>query len=387
MRTLLISACLCSMVSSTHAEVRISINYLRLEVEAAPTLSNLDPVPADLGFAGARVGLAENRTTGGFLGHDYALAVTSGPPGGEWDRAAEAALAESRLLVVDAPADAVLAVADLPEAKNALVFNVSAGDARLRSEDCRANLLHTIPSIAMRTDALMQFLVKKRWGDLVMVTGQHAADQAYARALAASAEKFGLAIASTKVWAFDADMRRNAAQEVPLFTQDLGAYDVLLVADEVGDFGRYLLYNTWQARPVAGSEGLSPVAWSPVVEQWGAAQLQGRFQEAAGRSMRAKDYAAWTAMRAIGEAVTRTNSADVAVLRDYLLSDDFAFGGFKGRPMSFRAWNGQLRQPIPIVHPRALVALAPIEGFLHARTELDTLGLDAPQSACAAFRE
>ena len=41
-----------------------------------------------------------------------------------------------------------------------------------------------------------------------------------------------------------------------MFTQDLRDHDVLLVADEVGDFGRYVLYNTWQPRPVAGSEGL-----------------------------------------------------------------------------------------------------------------------------------
>jgi len=101
--------------------------------------------------------------------------------------------------------------------------------------------------------------------------------------------------------------------------------------------------------------------------------------------MTPRDYAAWAAMRAIGEAVTRTKSADPVVIRDYLLSDDFELAGFKGRPQSFREWNGQMRQPIPLVTRSAVVAQAPLPGYLHQRTELDTLGLDEPETACTAF--
>ncbi|MEM9813184.1 MAG: branched-chain amino acid ABC transporter substrate-binding protein, partial [Pseudomonadota bacterium] len=174
---------------------------------------------------------------------------------------------------------------------------------------------------------------------------------------------------------------------VPLFTQDLPRHDVLLIADEIADFGRYIAYNTWEPVPVAGSEGLRPVAWAPVVEQWGAAQLQGRFEETADRDMAPLDYAAWAAVRTIGEAVTRTSSDDAATLRAFILSDAFELAGFKGRPLTYRGWNGQLRQPIPLVTERAVVASAPLEGFLHRTTELDTLGLDAPETACTAFEE
>jgi ABC transporter substrate binding protein (PQQ-dependent alcohol dehydrogenase system) len=172
-----------------------------------------------------------------------------------------------------------------------------------------------------------------------------------------------------------------------LFTQEFGDYDVLLLADELDDFGRYVEFNTWKARPVAGSDGLKPVTWSRVVEQWGAAQMQNRFFEQSGRTMMSKDYAAWAAYRTLGEAVTRTQSDDPAVLRDYILSDEFELAGFKGRAMNFRSWNGQLRQPIPLVTDRAVVAMAPLEGFLHQRTELDTLGIDEAESQCQAFKE
>lgn len=103
--------------------------------------------------------------------------------------------------------------------------------------------------------------------------------------------------------------------------------------------------------------------------------------------MRSRDYAAWAAVRVIGEAVTRTKSADAATLRTYVLGPDFELAGFKGRPMTFRPWNGQLRHPIPLVTDRAVVAMAPLEGFLHRVNELDTLGLDEPESECTAFEE
>lgn len=369
------------------AEVELPVTYLKLEVPRPPVLSNLDPIPEDLGEAGAQLGLADNQTTGKFLGHDYSLTVTRVPEGGEWLSAAREALAASPFVILDAPAQAQLELADLPEAQGAVLFNATAPGAALRDGACRANLLHTLPSSTMRADALMQFLVKRRWTDLVMIAGDHPGDKAFAGALKRSITKFGLTLKAEKTWVFDADMRRNAAREVPLFTQEFGDYDMLLVADALGDFGRYIPFNTWQARPVAGSEGLKPVAWSWVVEQWGAAQMQGRFEDLAGRDMRSEDYAAWAAIRSLGEAVTRTQSADPATLRAYILSDEFELAGFKGRKMSFRDWNGQLRQPIPLVTPRAVVAKAPLEGFLHQRTELDTLGIDQGETECTAFQE
>ena len=369
------------------AQIEVNVTYLKVVTPVPPTLSNLDPIPEDLGLAGAIIGLGDNATAGKFLGQGYGLETVVVPEGEDPLVAVRDALQARKLMILDAPAEAVVAIADLPEAADALIFSVAAEDGALRSADCRANVLHTGVSHAMRADGLMQFFVKKRWDDLVMIRGSREDDGAFADALLNSARKFGLEIRAEKTWAFDADMRRNAGQELPLFTQDFGDYDALLVADEADDFARYVPYNTWVARPVAGSEGLVPVGWSPVIEQWGAAQLQSRFEEAAGRQMRPRDYAAWAAMRTIGEAVTRTSVADVATLRSYILGPDFELAGFKGRPLTYRRWNGQLRQPIALVHPRALVAQPPLEGFLHRVNELDSLGLDEPESECTAFRE
>lgn len=363
----------------------VAVTYLRLQAERPPVLSDLDPIPADEGIAGARLGRDDNATTGAFLGHDYVLAVADLPPGSDLPSAAREALATSRLLLLDAPADALLAVADLPEARGALLLNVGAPDDRLRDVDCRANLLHAGPSLAMRADALAQFLQLRRWTSVALLSGRHPDDRAWAEALRRSAGKFGLSLEDDREWSFDGDLGRTAQGEIPLLLQDFADHDVLLVADEIGDWGRYVPYNTWEPRPVAGSEGITPVAWSPVLENWGASQLQGRFADLAGRPMRPRDYAAWAALRAIGEAVTRSGSADPAALRAYMLGPDFALDGFKGTALSFRPWDGQLRQPVAVVQPRAMIGMAPFEPFLHQVNDLDSLGLDRPESACKAF--
>jgi ABC transporter substrate binding protein (PQQ-dependent alcohol dehydrogenase system) len=365
--------------------LEIPMAYLRQEAEAPPVLSNLDPIPEDLGIAGAEVALKDTRTTGKFLGHDYSLDVVSVEPGGDLLAAAREALAASRVLFVDAPAEGILAVADLPEAQGALIFNVASGERRLRDADCRANVLHTIPEDAMRTDALMQALLARRWTRTVLIVGPKPEDEAFAATLRASATKFGVKMLAEKSWPFEGDLRRAAGAEIPAFTQDFPDHDVLLVADVTDDFARYVADNTWLPRPVAGSDGLRGEGWAPVLEQWAAAQLQNRFEGAAEREMRTRDYGAWTAVRTVAEAVTRTGSADPALLRAYIFSEAFALDGFKGRSLTYRGWDGQLRQPIPVVNARALVELAPAEGFLHQTNDMDTLGLDRGESACTAF--
>ena len=368
------------------AQLSISVGYLKVEQPRGASLSNIDPTPADAGLAGARLGVGDNLTSGTFLGHKYKLLETRVDSRGDVQAAARVLLADVAVLIVDAPSQDLVTIADLPDAQNRIVFNIAAGGSALRDDACRANLLHSGVSDLMRSDALIQFLSSKRWGRISIIAGPRQRDTDFMQAIQRSAAKFRLQIVDDIVWDVDADMRRNAAQEVPILTQNFKAHDVTMVIDTADDFGRYIAYNTWQAKPIVGTEGLAARGWSEVIERWGAAQLQSRFEALSGRPMRADDYAAWAAMRSVGEAVTRTGSAEAATLRSYMLSDQFELAGFKGRALSYRDWNGQLRQPIPLVTDRAMVAIAPLPGFLHQQTELDTLGLDRFESRCQAFQ-
>lgn len=383
----------------------LEIAYLSQIREAAPAPYFLAQ-PADRGMQGARLGALDNNTTGRFTGQNYTLKEIVLDAEEDVVAAFKRLIADGgRHILTDLPAASVAALSKLPEASGVLIYNLGAEDDRLRAEDCSPNLLHLAPSRAMRADALAQYLAKKRWREIFLAIGPEESDARYADALRRAAKRFGLNVALEKTWTHRFDDRRTPEGEVPVFTQGTDAaragegfagllgraksllsqgadYDILAVADEAGTFGDLFEYRSWRPRPVAGTQGLVPSSWHYVHEQWGALQLQNRFRERAGRWMTELDYAAWLAVRAVGEAATRTRSTDFEKIRAYLRSDEFSLAGFKGVPLSFRPWDGQLRQPMLLASARALVAVAPIEGFLHPQNELDTLGYDRADSQC-----
>lgn len=365
------------------AEIRIG---LVARQPPPPPLYQFDAPPEDDGVAGGRMAIADNNTTGRFTGHRFAL-DEKGLAEGEDPVAAARTLADEGVshLVLALPAADLLAVADALKGRPVTLLNVSAPDDRLRGEDCRAGVLHVVPSRAMQTDALAQFLAFKRWRRVFLVVGPQPADRLYADAVRRSARKFGLQIAAEKPWEFGPLARAKGdsptTADALVFTRGVD-YDVAVVADEAGDWGDYLAYRTWDPRIVAGTQGLTPTTWHPTLEVWGAAQAQNRFRRMANRPMRPLDHQVWIAIRSIGEAVTRTKSTDPAAIAAFLRSPDFAIPAYKGVPLSFRPWDNQLRQPVLIAQPRSLVSVAPERGFLHQRTPLDTLGSDEGESAC-----
>lgn len=367
-------------LSASADELQVRIGYLAHQPPRGPLLSNIIPEPTDAGRRGAELAIIDSNSTGRFLKQQFELQSAESEQADELLAAAERQhQAGIRLFVVNAPAATLRQLSQrLPDS---LLFNAGSADDGLRREQCLGNVLHTLPSRAMLADALAQFLAVRKWTRWLLVTGSTEDDSAYADALKRAAKRFGHKIVAEKPWSFDNDQRRSAQAEMPLFTQ-ASEYDVVLVADERGDFGEYLPYNTWYPRPVAGTQGLTPTAWHKTVETFGAAQLQKRFEELAGRWMNDRDFAAWMAVRSLAAAVTKLRAAEPQAIRTLALSADLPLDGFKGRKLSFRPWNGELRQPIELVHPRALVSTSPQDGFLHPSNEMDSLGYDQPEVSC-----
>ncbi len=366
----------------------VVIGYLTQEQEPPIPLSFLDPILEDEGVQGARLALADNASTGRFMGQEFVLREFIVPETGDLVAAFDEVVADGvRMVVADLPADGLLTIADHPAAADMLLFNGRARDDRLRQEDCRANVLHTIPSRAMLADGLAQYLVVKRWTDWFLVVGQHDADRGFAEAVRRAAERYRADIVEEKDWTYQAGNARvdtghvTLQRTVPAFSQ-VDDHDVVIVADEMNEFGEYFAHRTFLPRPVMGTQGLVATSWSRVFEQWGGTQLQSRFTRQAERWMTERDYGVWMAVRAIGEGATRTQSVAPDDIAAYIRSPDFELAAFKGQGLTFRDWNGQLRQPILIAGPRVLVSVSPQEGFLHPDSELDTLGFDRQESRC-----
>ncbi len=386
---LILVLCMVTSLVSAKDMLNVTVTYLTTQEEQQVPLSLLDLVIEDNGRMGARLAIADNKTTGSFLGHEYILEEVVFEQSDDINEQVKALVADGRqLFIADLKKDDLTAVADA--APDALIFNVRAQDDILRNELCRRNTFHITPSRSMRTDGLAQYLSWKRWTNVVLVTGRHAADNDFAASFKRSATRYQLKIVQEKPWTSEPGARRTDSghhslqQEVPSFTQ-FKKHDVVVVADETDEFGEYLPYRMASPRLVAGTQGLVPTHWHRSQEQWGATQIQRRFQKLANRVMSERDYAAWAATRVIGEGVSLTSSNQAAELRSLILSDKFKLAGFKGVPLTFRDWNGQLRQPMLVVGPRMLVTVSPQQGFLHQRSELDTLGYDKPESACDKF--
>ncbi|MPZ40302.1 MAG: ABC transporter substrate-binding protein [Rhizobiales bacterium] len=373
---------------------RIAIVLARELRDVPPPFSLLDVRPPDDGVAGARLAINDNNTTGRFLKQAFTLEVVeSGKPEELVTGVKKQAEAGVSLIVADASAQTVIAIADALKGRDALIFNAGSSDDRLRDRDCRANVVHTTPSRAMLADALGQYLRWKRWQRWFLVRGTEPDDEAFAEAVRRAAKRFGSKIVEERPFKYEVGSRRadggheQVQEQIPALTQKAPAHDVLVVADEGGLFGEYLPYRTWDARPVAGTQGLVPTSWHPALEQWGATQLQNRFRRLADRAMRPLDYDAWVAVRSIGEAATRSRSAAPADLIARLKSADFDLAAFKGRKLTYRAWDGQLRQPILLATAKLPVTVSPQPGFLHQFTELDTLGIDKPETNCRAYAQ
>lgn len=379
-----------SVVSASYAAdpIEIKIGYLRRD-GVKSMLSLIDQPTRDDGVAGARLAIEDNNTTGQFLNQRFTLEEVR-LKDGEGPAAAATALADrnTMFIIADLPAEALVKAADATRDRGLMFLNAGAIDDRLREEDCRDNVIHTSPTRSMLADGLAQYLAWKQWNRWLLVVGSHPEDKLYADALRRAAARFGAKIVQERVFEDTGGARRTDSgvtliqRQMPVFTQHAPAYDVLVAADESEVFASYLPYRTWDPRPVAGSAGLVPKSWDAAHDQWGAVQMQSRFLKLNSRRMTALDMQAWTAARMIGEAASHIKSADPKTVLDFLKGPYFSLAAFKGQRLTLRDWNLQLRQPILLTDGRKVVSVSPQEGFLHQVSELDTLGVDRPETRC-----
>jgi ABC transporter substrate binding protein (PQQ-dependent alcohol dehydrogenase system) len=257
--------------------------------------------------------------------------------------------------------------------------------------------MHIVPDRYMLADALAQYLVTMDWKNWLLVHGSSPADLAYVEAVKRAAGRFGATVVDVREYEDVSGGRRDDVGVIPPATPGKQAsadktvisspnYDVILVADEEQLFGPLMPYRGGgEPRPVAGTTGLTATTWSPGHEKWGATQANNNFEKDYKRLMLPIDHQAYIAARAIGEAVTRNPNNDFDTVSAFIHGPDLQLAPFKGIKQQFRSWDGQFRQPILIATDKVPVSVSPQRGFPHAshpEIEVDTLGIDEPESLC-----
>src|SRR5215213_1368119 len=304
--------------------IEIGVGYLgRAGVKAKLSLVEL-PTEND-GVAGARLAIEDNNTTGKFLDQRFTLEEVRLKDNEDVAKAAAALAARNRFIIADLLADDLLKAADALRDRGTLLLNAGATDDHLREQDCRANVIHVAPTRSMLADALAQYLVWKQWKRWLLVVGSHDEDKRFAEVIRRSSARFGAKIVQERVFEDTGGARRTDSsvaliqRQIPVFTQQAPAYDVLVAADEHEVFAAYLPYRTWDPRPVAGSAGLVPKSWDAALDQWGAVQMQNRFLKLNSRRMTPLDIHACTATHITGEALARVTSSDGKAVLDFLV--------------------------------------------------------------------
>ena len=367
-------------------ERRVPVGYLELQddprYDDRRMAAHLPARPWGRPFDGARVALEESEFMAQVSGVRFELRrAAAADADGLVAAVQRLEQAGARFVLLDLPGDAVAAVAERTRGHDLLLFNLTALDDGLRQERCQLHLFHVAPSHAMLMDALAQFLVRRQWRRVLVLTGPTPEDAAAHAALQRAAKRFGLNVVDARPFVLGRDPRERARNNVALLTAGAD-YDVVVVVDADGEFAREVPYQLARPRPVAGAAGLVPDWWHWAWARHGAPQLNGRFARLAGRPMTGYDWATWMAMKALVEAALRARTVEPRAVAAYLVGDQVALDGFKGNRLAFRSWDRQLRQPLLLTTGDWVVERAPLDGFLHARNTMDTLGIDQPESRC-----
>lgn len=284
-------------------------------------------------------------------------------------------------VVLDLPAPLVEVVAQAAADLPVTLINATAPEDSVRSA-CHPNMLHSGPSLRMTMDSHVQYLRAMNWLRILVLEGEDPADKGLADAFTLSAERMRLEVVGRRTFTLAANPQAREGNNVKLLTADLD-YDVVFVADTRGEFGRYIPYATQLPRPVIGSVGLTAQAWHWAMERDGATQVSSRFDKMTnGRKMSSADWAVWIAVKSVISGYAKMPQADQSAMRDYMKSPKFRLDGSKGVTLNYRPWDGQLRMPMLLATHDAVIAIAPIEGYLHPETTLDTLGTDQAEFVC-----
>jgi len=292
--------------------------------------------------------------------------------------------AGERFVILDLPGDIVREVAEATRDLPITLINATAPQDALR-DLCLPNLMHAGASDRMISDTYTQFLRHRNWTKVLLLEGREPRDKEIADAFQASAERLRIQVVDRKQFTTSTDPANREENNTLLITGGKD-YDVVFIADTLGDYARYLNYATQLPRPVIGSTGLTASEWHWSWDRDGATQVTLRFQRLAEgrRVMSPEDWSTWIAAKSIATAYAKARSDDPVKIDAYIKGSRFTIDGSKGYRMNFRPWDRQLRMPMVLATSNAVIAPAPFPEFLHQTNELDTLGVDEPESKCKA---
>src|SRR5205085_10214011 len=236
-------------------QTRVTIGYVDIagdpRHEPIKAYERIVLKPRESPVMGAQVGIDEAQALSRVLKIDFALERITVKSAQEVTPAVtQAAERGIHFFIVDAPAEAFRPLAMAVRGREVLLFNATAPDDWLRRDLCAREIVHTLPSLAMSMDALMQYLVSRKWRDILVLQGPLPADAASTKAFENSVKKFGARIIANRPFKPGTDPREREQNNPLLLTGGTRDYDVIFIADDAFEFARQVPFQTVKPRPV-----------------------------------------------------------------------------------------------------------------------------------------
>ncbi len=313
---------------------------------------------------GAELGAAEAVRLAELFDRRFELVTARATGPEEVERATQRLVKEDRVYAIVGGLDdaTCLLLSQLAERQGFLFFNVGCRDDALRNERCRRTTFHVEASTAMYVDALAQWLVGsaglRRW--YFVSPASEAGAAVYHRAQHALRKQGGEEIGNVAV-------PPQTEEHAELFERLVEARpDVVFLGlaekAQAAFLRRYHRLGSpfelagpfvsavqlWNA-PAEERAGIWPTLWHHELFRFGAGQLGDRFTKLSERPLDSRGWASWMAVKILAETVMRAGTTEASELVRFLEADRTQFDGHKGKKLTFRSWDHQLRQPLYLV--------------------------------------
>jgi branched-chain amino acid transport system substrate-binding protein len=319
----------------------------------------------EYGKQGATLAVEELNEKGGMLNRKLELITEDEANPGVAVQKARKLIEKDRVVALEGTVSSAscLAVGDEVQRAKILLINAGSNSDEIRSKRCHRYVFSTEACNTQYVSAIGNFLIKERkvnrWYFLTSdyAFGHDLLRVARALLTANKGTEVGSDLAPTGTTDFSQYITKMKAAKPDLIFHNLAGADVTNFLKQYAEAGMTTevaggVIDSAYAWPVGESlRGHFPIIWwheldTPASRAWAA-----RYIKRWGRPPDNQAYGDYVAVHAIAQAIDKAKSTDSAKLVQSLEGHTLtaAMDGLKGRPLTFRAWDHQLLQPMYVV--------------------------------------
>jgi len=319
----------------------------------------------EYGKQGATLAVEELNEKGGALGRKLELITEDEANPGVAVQKARKLIEKDKVVAIEGLVSSAscLAVGDEVQRAKVLLINAGANSDEIRSKRCHRYVFSTEGCNTQYVSAIGNWLIKERkisrW---YFLTSDYAFGHDLLRVarnllVANKGTEVGSDLAPTGTTDFSQYITKMKAAKPDLIFHNLAGADVTNFLKQYAESGMTIevaggVIDSAFAWPVGESlRGHFPIIWwhelnNPASKAWAA-----RYMKRWGRPPDNQAYGDYLAVHAIAQAIDKAKSTDSAKLVSALAGHTLtgAMDGLKGRPLTFRAWDHQLLQPMYVV--------------------------------------